>query len=174
MNLPKLQIDDILRHLIGDDNQESAPSFPHLYQLPHLSHRLHRPVLLQSTRGWQPPLTDSLDLLKAILQPSHLHEEGYSGQPSHLESSYVHWRRTSDDVQPQHCRGGKTTFLHCTLVKVSTELLTLKRCRHVSLLSVEHRLLARTTDRWRGFTGGWTFQNTIHDVKRNKRLARWQ
>ena len=39
------------------------PSLPHLYQLPHLSHRLHRPVLMHSTRGWQPPLKDSLDLL---------------------------------------------------------------------------------------------------------------
>jgi hypothetical protein len=27
------------------------------------SHRLHRPVLPHSTRGWQPPLKDSLDLL---------------------------------------------------------------------------------------------------------------
>jgi hypothetical protein len=123
MDLPELQIDDILRYLSGDDNQESAPSLPHLmYQLPHLSHRLHRPVLLHLTRGWQPPLKDSLDLLKAIIQPSYLHEEGYSGPPSHLESSYVLWRRTSDDIQPKHCRGGKATFHHCTLIKVSTEL----------------------------------------------------
>jgi hypothetical protein len=64
MDLPELQIDDILHYLEENDNKESAPSLPHLmYQLPHLSHRLHRPVLLHSTRGWQPPLKDSLDLL---------------------------------------------------------------------------------------------------------------
>ena len=41
-----------------------CPPPPHLmYQLPYLSHRLHRPVLQHSTRGWRPPLKDSLDLL---------------------------------------------------------------------------------------------------------------
>ena len=62
MDLPELQIDDIVRYLGEDDDQESAPSLQYLiYQLPHLSHRLHRPVLLHSTtRGWQPPLKDSI------------------------------------------------------------------------------------------------------------------
>jgi hypothetical protein len=61
----------------------------------HLSHRLHRPVLLHLTRGWQPPLMDSLDLLilansyTTTITPTWVHEEGYSGRPSHLESSYV-------------------------------------------------------------------------------------
>jgi hypothetical protein len=37
MDLPELQIDDMLRHLKENDNQESAPSLPHLmYQLRHL------------------------------------------------------------------------------------------------------------------------------------------
>jgi hypothetical protein len=61
MDLPELQIDDILRYLGEDDDQESAPSLQYLmYRIPHLSHRLHRPVLLHSIRGWQPPLKDSI------------------------------------------------------------------------------------------------------------------
>ena len=61
------------------------PFLPHLMcQLPHLSRRLHRPVVPHSTAGWQPPFKDSVDLPN-ILQQSHLHEEGYPGRLSHLE-----------------------------------------------------------------------------------------
>ena len=86
-------------------------------------------------------------------------------------------RMCFDDGLPMmfnHSTVGAVKQLFITLAKVNTELLTSKRSRHVSLLRVEHRLLAKTTYRWRGFTWGRTFQKTIHDVKRNKRLARWQ
>ena len=106
------QIEDILRYLGEDDNQESAPSLPHLkYQLPHLSHCLHRPVLLHSTRGWQPPLKDSLDLLSytTTITPTRRGLLGTAVTPGEFVCAL-----TTDfyDVQPQHCRGGKITFHH--------------------------------------------------------------
>ena len=59
-------------------------------------------------------------------------------------------RMCFDDGLPMmfnHNISGTAKQLFTTLVKVSTELLTSKRSRHVPLLSVEYRLLARTTDR---------------------------
>jgi hypothetical protein len=175
MDLPELQINDILRYLGEDDNQEPAPCFQHLmYQLPHLSHLLIRPVILHSTRGWQPPLKDSLILLSytKTITPTRrglLRTAVTSGE-------FV-CALTNDNRLPMkfnHNIAGAAKQLSTTIVKVSTELLTSKRSRHVFMLSVGQRLLARTTDRWQGFTEGRTFQNTIHDVKRNKRLARWK
>ena len=59
-------------------------------------------------------------------------------------------RMCFDDGLPMifnHSIAGAAKQLSITLVKDNTELLTSKRSRHVCLLSVEHRLLARTTDR---------------------------
>ena len=149
MDLPELQIDDILRYLSEDDNEESAASLPHLmYQPHHLSHRLHRPVLLHSIRGWQPPLKDSLDLLKAILHYYNHHT--YTKRVTRDGRHAWRVRMCFDDGLPMmfnHNIAGAAKQLSTPLVKVSTELLTSKRSRQVPLLSVEYRLLARTTDR---------------------------
>ena len=119
LDLPELQIDDILRYLSEDDNEESAASLPHLmYQPHHLSHRLHRPVLLHSTRGWQPPLKDSLDLLKAILHYYNHHT--YTKRVTRDGRHAWRVRMCFDDGLPMMfnhnisgtaCRG-KTTFHH--------------------------------------------------------------
>jgi hypothetical protein len=124
----ELQIDDILRYLGENDNQESALSHRHLmYQLPHLSHRLHRPVPLHSTRGWQPPLKDCLDLLSytTTITPTRRGLLGTAVTPGEFVCAL-----TTDFRNPMmfnHNIAGAAKQLSTTLVKVSTELLTSTR-----------------------------------------------
>jgi hypothetical protein len=177
MDLPELQIADILRYLGEEYNQESAPSLPlhtcNNYPTSARSSSSICPTALNKRMA--SPFKGSLDLLSytTTMKPTRRGLLGMAVTPWEFVCALTTDFRWCSTTTLQNAGAAKQ--LSATLIKISTTLLTSKRSRHVSLLSVEHRLLAWTTDQWRGFTGGRTFQNTIHDVKRNKRsLARWQ